>query len=76
MVSPVAPYLELSPLSHAVQVLEGVSVSNLQVFVYVHAVQVLEGVCVDLKSLGMEHHLHCDEVCEDPLEEDLVLLSL
>ena len=39
----------------------------LQILLSVHCLQVVVSVCIDLQRFSMEQHLHCDEVCENPL---------
>lgn len=43
----------------------------LQILLSVHRLQVVVCVCVDLERFSMEEHLHCDEVCENPLPKKI-----
>ncbi len=44
-----------------------ISINYLQILFSVHCLQVVVCTCIDLQRFSMEEHLHCDEVCENPL---------
>lgn len=52
-----------------------ISVSYLQVLLNVHRLQVVVRVRVDLQRFAVEEHLHCDEVCENPLPEQNAMVA-